>query len=229
MGSDSEHDDYKFLYFNQANQALRVSDHYSKNAYTPPANSITRKERVSEKSSKHGSERDSLYGSGSDLASAGQRLSQLFFGNRKQSGSAEPHVNSYNFVEGLLSKPSSPAVPTASSNGGQQQTLKKRPLRALLQKEHEEEFVACQNFLGHKSCTKELYHCANLHAAIKENNALGYREICLKEADRGWICAKRGLMREFFLMLRSTTMMLAKCQEETARFSEIHFSNIYLM
>lgn len=39
----------------------------------------------------------------------------------------------------------------------------------------------------------------------------------------------RSLEREFYLMLDQPSMMLSKCQEESARFSAIHFSNIYMM
>lgn len=67
-----------------------------------------------------------------------------------------------------------------------------------------------------------------LQEAINDEDKT-YREICLKEADRGWICGKRSLEREFYLMLEQPQMMISKCQEETARFSALHFANIYMM
>jgi hypothetical protein len=69
----------------------------------------------------------------------------------------------------------------------------------------------------------------NLHSCVGKDSATGYREVCIKEADRGWICAKRSLEREFYLIVDQPQMTLARCQVECARFSEIHFSNIYMM
>eukprot|EP00929_Paragymnodinium_shiwhaense_P079896 TRINITY_DN41651_c0_g3_i1.p1 TRINITY_DN41651_c0_g3~~TRINITY_DN41651_c0_g3_i1.p1 ORF type:complete len:511 (+),score=115.94 TRINITY_DN41651_c0_g3_i1:131-1663(+) len=67
-----------------------------------------------------------------------------------------------------------------------------------------------------------------LHAALAEPR-LPCREVSLKSADRGWICAKRWREREFYLLLDGPNMSLSKCQEEVARFAQIHFSNIFMM
>merc|ERR1712203_689169 len=67
-----------------------------------------------------------------------------------------------------------------------------------------------------------------LRAALGDP-ALKCREVSLKSADRGWVCAKRWREREFYLLLDGTGTTLSRCQEECARFASIHFSNIFMM
>lgn len=67
-----------------------------------------------------------------------------------------------------------------------------------------------------------------LHATLSDPR-LKCREVSWKSADRGWICAKKSFEREFFLLLDNTSMALSKCQEDCARFAQIHFSNIFMM
>lgn len=67
-----------------------------------------------------------------------------------------------------------------------------------------------------------------LHATL-EDPWLKCREASWKSADRGWICAKKSFEREFYLLLDNSSMSLSKCQEECARFAQIHFSNIFMM
>lgn len=67
-----------------------------------------------------------------------------------------------------------------------------------------------------------------LHATLADPR-LKCREVSWKSADRGWICGKRWREREFFLLLDHSSMTLSKCQEECARFAQIHFSNIFMM
>ena len=92
---------------------------------------------------------------------------------------------------------------------------------------------------------KELLLAVHFHHAIrgynstnstktntKKNQAMAddaYREICFREDGRGWVCGKRSLDREYFLMLDKHDMPLSKCQEESQRFSHIQFSNIYML
>lgn len=67
-----------------------------------------------------------------------------------------------------------------------------------------------------------------LHETLADPR-LKCREVSWKSADRGWICAKRWREREFYLLLDGPGMSLSKCQEECARFAQIHFSNIFMM
>lgn len=150
-------DEYKFLYFNHSNEALRVSNHYTSEA--------------------------ALYGDGSTKS----RLSNLF------SGFSSFGRNASN--DGC-----------AGQNG-----------------------TVADEKVFESSSGKELLLSTNLHSCIGKHSSTGYREVCIKEADRGWICAKRSLEREFYLILDQPQMTLARCQVECARFSEIHFSNIYMM
>jgi len=76
--------------------------------------------------------------------------------------------------------------------------------------------------------TSERVALCPLHATLADPR-LKCREVSWKSADRGWICAKRWREREFFLLLDGSSMNLSKCQEECARFAQIHFSNIFMM
>lgn len=80
---------------------------------------------------------------------------------------------------------------------------------------------------------KELLISSRLHASIKKMGTDvdhdSFREICFREEGRGWLCAKRSLDREYFLMLDNAQMPLSKCQEMSQQFSHVHFTNIYMI
>eukprot|EP00922_Rhytidocystis_sp_ex-Travisia-forbesii_P016026 GHVS01023856.1.p1 GENE.GHVS01023856.1~~GHVS01023856.1.p1 ORF type:complete len:470 (-),score=59.50 GHVS01023856.1:41-1450(-) len=57
----------------------------------------------------------------------------------------------------------------------------------------------------------------------------GLNTISLKPAqNRGWVTATTSLDREFYLLLEGANTTFSKTQEECARFSQIHFANIFV-
>ncbi|CAD7960162.1 unnamed protein product [Amoebophrya sp. A25] len=217
----SPEDDYKFLYFNHGNQALRVSSHY---------NAV------------HKANQSGAAGSASAMAaSAAAKLNMKGQGTRARPGEDPgmyPRGNAskeqpqavgtrvYNLVSGAVASVISSGSEQPVSGGQENEDMDSnlrgpRVTLSQLSNQSTAEYLARGE--------KELFLTQNLHETIGQESESGYREVCLKEAGRGWICAKRSLEREFFLMLSDPNMMLSKCQEENARFSNIHFQNIYMM
>lgn len=199
VGAD---DEFRFLYYNHANAALRVSNHYSSGA------SGTGRQRGG---------RGKKSSPAAD-ASAAARFSSLIQGMGRLSGGSDPERKEEQ-------KPTHLAPEPALSE----------PVMDFLDGGNKELFLA--SFLGANISSRRTAgdsgggggKSSSGGGFSSDDTGSTYREVCLKEADRGWICAKRSLDREFYLLLDQPQMMLSKCQEETARFSAIHFSNIYMM
>ena len=99
---------------------------------------------------------------------------------------------------------------------------------------HEKELLLAVHFhhaiRGYSNSTKAIGNGNKNKAEDQDRMADdAYREICFREDGRGWVCGKRSLDREYFLMLDKHDMPLSKCQEESQRFSHIQFSNIYML
>merc|ERR1712194_190758 len=71
--------------------------------------------------------------------------------------------------------------------------FRKRALRASAYENRKREDKGRQVLLknAEKQVGAGLIHLPSLRSALNPDNGLGYKEICLKESDRGWICAKR--------------------------------------
>ncbi|CAD7935436.1 unnamed protein product [Amoebophrya sp. A120] len=235
----SAEDEYRFLYFNHANQALRVSNHFSTGHSSQSRNVFS---AAFGGGSTSGNTLLGGGGAGSGTnAHQGNKNGALTLSgkkkNKEQAASAQSRV--YNLVASVITGGgtstsntaggnnngnSSPGDGNADGSGAGGKDDDKENGRLTVSQ------VNTPNTMEYlQNGDKDLYLAQCLHSTIAKNSDCNYREVCLKEHERGWICAKRSLEREFYLMLDQPSMMLSKCQEESARFSAIHFSNIYMM